>query len=287
MSTQFRAANQHRPATDQLTRDLLATLDQHPMAFDVIVFPAASDKEEVADGMDDVVGNLESDERQLDYGEPIVTQALEPNHSIEFRNMLNAGDGYGVEGADDPWRLLIKGRPVPKRSVLAYVVDTGSGLALQVMYIMGAQSIARRAPAGYLYQLIPYLGGMKPLDALPGGEVTQEAIVEQLDGLLTFDSKATSMEPSTGPSDDSKIAELRDDIDGQRFTYESREPATTHVVNHGLDSMFVQTDIWIQDADGHYYRDVVNAQETNPNRLTVSLPDPANVKVVVKKGESF
>lgn len=286
--TQFRAANQHRPATDQLTQDLLATLDQHPMAFDVIIFPVAGAKEDVtAESMEDVVGSLESDERQLSYGAPVVTQALEPSHSIEFRSMLSDGDGYGVEGADDPWRLLIKGRPVPKRSVLAYVVDTGQGLALQVMYVMGAQSIARRAPAGYLYQLIPYLGGLKTLDAQPGGELTQDDIVNQLDGLLTFESKATSMEPVTGASDDDKIAQLRDDIDGQRFTYQSVEPLATHVIDHGLDSLFVQTDVWVQDPDGSYYRDVVNAQETNPNRLTVTIPTPANIKVVVKKGEDF
>ena len=202
--------------------------------------------------------------------------------------MLSAGDGYGIESSEgEPWRLLIKGRPAPKRSVLAYVVDTGQGLALNIMYIMGARSIGRRAPAGYLYQLIPYLGGLKNLDALPDADLSLDDIVDQLDGLLTFDSKAASMEPPTGADDDSKIAQLRDDIDGLRFTYESVEPAAVHVVDHGLDSLFVQTDVWVQDPDGHYYRDVVNAQETNPNRLTVTLMAPANIKVVVKKGESF
>lgn len=285
----FRPANQHRPATDQLTQDLLATLDQHPMAFDVILFPTADGKEDVTEGaMEDVVGSLEGDERQLTYGAPFVTQALEPQHSIEFRSMLSDGDGYGIESSEgEPWRLLIKGCPVPKRSVLAYVVDTGQGLALNVMYIMGGRSIGRRAPAGYLYQLIPYLGGLKHLDALPDADLSLTDIVDQLDGLLTFDSKATSMEPPTGVEDDSKIAALREDIDGLRYTYESTEPATVHTVEHGLDSLFVQTDVWVQDADGHYYRDVVNAQETNPNRLTVSLAAPANIKVIVKKGEGF
>lgn len=183
----FRPANQHRPATDQLTQDFNAIIEQHPMAFDVIVFPVAGEKETVAaPAMEDVVGSLESDERQLSYGEPFITLALEPQHSIEAYSMLSAGDGYGIEqDGGDAWRLLIKQGPVPKRSVVAYVTDTGQGLALQVLYVMGASSIGRRAPAGYVYQLIPYLGGMQPLSALPDTDPSVGDIISQLDILLS------------------------------------------------------------------------------------------------------
>lgn len=284
----FRPANQHRPATDQLTQDFNAMIGQHPMAFDVVVFPVAGEKEDVtAPAMEDVVGSLESDERQLSYGEPFITLALEPQHSIEAHGMLSSGIGYGVEqDGGDAWRLLIQQGPVPKRSVVAYVMDTGQGLALQTLYVMGAKSIGRRAPAGYVYELIPYLGGMQPLSALPNADPSVSDIINQLDTLLSFDGKATSMEPVL-PSDDSKIEALKADIDGLRFTYQSVEPLTTHVIEHGLDSQFVQTDVWILDDDGKYYRDMVNVQETSPMKLTVSIAAPANIKVIVKKGESF
>ncbi|MGP9633808.1 hypothetical protein ACT3R7_12145 [Halomonas sp. AOP43-A1-21] len=285
----LRPVNQHRPATDQLTQDFNAMIEQHPMAFDVIVFPVGGEKEDVtAPAMQDVVGSLESDERQLSYGEPFVTLALEPQHSIEMHSMLSSGMGYGVEQeGGTPWRLLIRQGPVPKRSVVAYVTDTGQGLALQTLYVMGANSIGRRAPAGYVYELIPYLGGMQPLSALPDADPSVSDIIAQLDTLLSFDGKATSMEPPMPSDEDSKIAALREDIDGLRYTYQSTEPLETHVVEHGLDSQFVQTDVWVMDSDGKYYRDVVNVQETSPKRLTVTVPAPANIKVIVKKGEAF
>jgi hypothetical protein len=254
----------------------------------VIVFPAGGEKEDVTEGaMEDVVGSLESDERQISYGEPFITLALEPQHGIEMHNMLSAGNGYGIEqDGGDAWKLLIKDGPVPKRSVVAYVTDTGQGLSLQTLYVMGANSIGRRAPAGYVYELIPYLGGMQPMSALPNTDPSVSDIIGQLDTLLSFDSKATSME-SPVPGDDSKIDALKADIDGLRYTYQSTTPLAVHVIEHGLDSMFVQTDVWVMDDDGKFYRDVVNVQETNPNRLTASLPTKANIKVIVKKGEGF
>lgn len=183
----FQPVNQHRPATDQMAKDFIAMLEQHPMAFDVIVFPVAGEKEDVTAGaMEDVVGSLESDERQLNYGEPFVTKALEPQHGIEMHGMLSAGDGYGMEqSGGEAWKLLIKDGPVPKRSVVAYVTDTGQGLALQTLYVMGADTIGRRAPTGYVYRLIPYLGGMHPMPDLPDSDPTLTSIIDQLSALLS------------------------------------------------------------------------------------------------------
>lgn len=188
--TTFRPVNQHRPATDQLAQDLLATIEQHPMAFDIIVFPADSDtKEDVsAAAMQDVVGSLESDERRLEYGEPFTTLALEPSHEIERYAMLSGGEGYGLQQAEGGMlKLLIHTGPVPTRSVVAYVVDTGAGLALRVMYVMRGDTIGRKAPAGHVYVMIPYIGGMDQLDSLPLPDAppSYATVIEQLDSLLS------------------------------------------------------------------------------------------------------
>lgn len=287
----FRPVNQHRPATDQLTADLLATIEQHPMAFDVVVFPAIGDsKEDVsAEAMDDVVGSLESDERSLEYQSPFTTLALEPSNEIERYAMLGAGDGFGIQQPDGgSYRLLIKDGPVPKRSVVAYVVDTGQGLALRVMYVMRGDTIGRKAPAGNIYSLIPYIGGLQPLDGLtlPDEDPSLTTIIERLDDLLTITGKATSLEGPASDADE-KIAALREEIDGLHYVYQSSEPALVHAVSHGLGSMFVMADVWTEAEDGTYQRDIVGVEETSPNRLTIRLSEPTNIKAIIKRGESF
>lgn len=290
MSASFRPINQHRPATDQLTQDLLATIDQHPMAFDVVIFPVSGGKEDVtADTVDDVVGNLESDERELEYGQPFTTLALEPNNEIERYGMLSDGYGYGLEQDEGGmYRLLIRGTPIPKRSVLAFVVDTGKGLMLRVMYVMKGATIGRKAPAGNIYSLIPYLGGMEALDSLSISDEDPglDTIISRLDDLLTLTGKATSLE---GPDDDvdGKIAALREEIDGLHYTYGSESPVDEHTIQHDLASMFVMTDVWVEGEDGIYRREIVNVEQTTPNRLTIHLTEPANIKAVIKRGDTF
>lgn len=132
------------------------------MAFSVIVFPAHNEQLETVTGdvMEDVAGSLEQHERRMEYGTAFVTLALEPTHEIDFYTMLTEGDGYGLLSADGtPYRLLIDAEAVPLRSVIAFPVDTGAGYVLRMMYLTRAHSIGRKAPAGYLYYLIPYLGG--------------------------------------------------------------------------------------------------------------------------------
>lgn len=182
----IRPQNQYRPATDQLAQDLLATIAQHPLAFDVVVFPAdSSTKEDVsAAAMEDVVGSLESHERRLDYGEPFTTLALEANHELERYSMLSSGSGYGIiQSESGVMRMLIQQGPVPKRSVVAYVVDTGAGLALRIMYVMKGDTIGRKAPAGNIYSMIPYLGGLDDL-TLPSDEPGLADIIAVIDDVV-------------------------------------------------------------------------------------------------------
>jgi len=197
----LRPVNQHRPVTDQLRQDLAATIAGHPMSFDVVVFPAANQRQEdvTAPALGgDVVGTLEASERDLEYGEPFVSAALEPNNALEHYPMLDAGSGYGLESDDsEPYRLLLKEGPVPKRSVVAFVVDTGNGLAMRAMYVLKGDTIGSKAPAGTVYSLIPYLGGMDSLDGLtlPDSDPSADTLIERLDDLLASVSLAGTTPP--------------------------------------------------------------------------------------------
>ena len=139
--------------------DLDAIIAGSPETFDVVLFRAvSSDKETVADG-DDPVGSLESSERKIGYEPPVVVPALEPALEIMGYPMLSSGDGYGLQQDQGPYRLLIAGR-VPKQSVVAFPVAQHDGTyTLRVMYVLSSETLGRKAPAGYVYTLIPYVGG--------------------------------------------------------------------------------------------------------------------------------
>ena len=161
--------------------DLDAIIANSPETFDVVLFKAVSDDmETVADGAD-VVGSLESMERKIAYAAPVVVPALEPALEIMSYPGLSSGDGYGLQQDQGPYRLLIAGQ-VPKQSVVAFPVTQHDGsFTLRVMYVLSIDTLGRKAPAGYVYTLIPYVGGGDQIEVVTPN---MASIVEHVASLL-------------------------------------------------------------------------------------------------------
>ena len=168
--------------TNLVKSDLDLIIESHPEGFDAVLFKSISSNKEVVAGIEtDVVGSLESKERTLEYEEPEVVAVMEPTQDIRSYQGLNSGDGYGIIQEDGHYKLLIAGT-VPKYSVLAFSVQQNDDTyVLRVMYVIDLRALGRKAPAGYLYSLIPYAGGDHQMDSvLPD----QNSIVDYVAGLL-------------------------------------------------------------------------------------------------------
>ena len=186
----------------QIKTDLDAIIDSHPEGFDVVLFKAvSSNKESIALVEDDVVGSLESKERTLDYEAPIVVAAMEPQQDIRSYQGFSSGDGYGLLQDEGQYKLLISGT-VPKYSVLAFAVQQHDDTySLRVMYVIGLRALGRKAPVGYIYNLIPYAGGDHQMDdVLPDENSIVDYVANILDTMTPPEIEET--EPETDPETD-------------------------------------------------------------------------------------
>lgn len=168
--------------SQQIATDLDRIIETHPEAFDGVLFRAISEnKEVVAQAEQDIVGSLDSKERTIEYEPPVVVGVIEPTQDIRHYPGLNSGDGYGLQQDDGQYRLLIAGR-VPRYSVIAFPVQQHDGTyTLRIMYVLNIRTLGRKAPAGYIYSLIPYAGGDHQIDGvLPD----QNSIVDYVAGIL-------------------------------------------------------------------------------------------------------
>ena len=155
----MKAFNQHLPIAKIGSDALTYLIEESSGSFDVMIFPAGGAKEDVTDGgVIDIVANMESHEREFEYGDPVYARALEPPRTVGFSGLSN-GEGYGIEGSEEPLRLLIS-QPVPKRSVLAYLIEQHDGtMNLQVLYLLSSKSIGTKSPIGYMHTFMPFIGG--------------------------------------------------------------------------------------------------------------------------------
>lgn len=183
----------------QIATDLDRIIASHPEGFDAVLFKAISDaKEVVAKYEGDVVGTLESKERTLEYESPVIVAVMEPQQDIRSYQGLSSGDGLGIIQDEGQYKLLIAGT-VPKHSVLAFTVQQHDDTyALRVMYVISLRALGRKAPAGYLYNLIPYAGGDHQMnDVLPD----ETSIVDYVANILDTMTPPEIEEPEPEPDD--------------------------------------------------------------------------------------
>lgn len=155
-----------RQVTDIVAADLLKIIDQHPAAFDVLLFKADLQRvEQVTDTLD-VVGTIESSENKFFYQRPMQTKAVELPRDLSGLQMLASGTG-ALDASDEPVVLLLKEKNVPEQSVVwieEQLSDDETKVTL--LYILHSAPIGKHGQGGAKHFLIPFNGvlSQNPVD---------------------------------------------------------------------------------------------------------------------------
>jgi len=111
-------ARDYRDFNKAMSEDFMVFVRSHPDAFDILLFkPDPESLEKVAVDQD-VVGALESEERSLEYLDPIMTKAVLIPDEFPFGSVDAGGEPDG--NMEQPVALLIADPDVPKQCVVQY-----------------------------------------------------------------------------------------------------------------------------------------------------------------------
>lgn len=176
----MKPVNKHLPLTKMAGGDLKLYIEHSPHSFDVMVFIATDEKEVVANEVIDIVNNVEGNERGIEYLDPVFAKAIEPPRS--GFGASNSGDGYGMEGSEDPIKLLVS-IGLTKRSVVAYIVEQPDNtMVLRVLYLLDSITIGTKTPIGYSHTFMPFIGG--DLIMQQGFDLTTTDIIDKIKEVL-------------------------------------------------------------------------------------------------------
>lgn len=69
------------------------------------------------------------------------------------------------------------------------------------------------------------------------------------------------------------------------FTYESAIPSMLHIVDHNLNTNFIDSDIYVEDEDnpGQFSKDYCTVQLVSPNRAEIYLTESLNIIALFSK----
>lgn len=149
-------ARDYRKHSKAIAGDLATQFDQDPDAFDILLYKPDLDSQESVTSQTDVVGSLESDERALEYADPIPSRAVRV--PFEFRFLaLEEGDAPSQDSQDkQPVILLIKEPDVPKQSVIQfeeYVDDENTRIA--TYYVLYSEAYGQAPVITYAHYCVP------------------------------------------------------------------------------------------------------------------------------------
>lgn len=141
--------------------DLSTMLAEDPDAVDVLIYKAILGTPETNTALiNDVVGSLESDERAIEYADPISSKAL--FLPFDFQAILAMDSGAMAGDFETPVVMLIKGAEIPKASVVQYDEFAGvSDIRTVTLYVMKAEAVGQSPAIAFKYYLIPFFDDEK------------------------------------------------------------------------------------------------------------------------------
>lgn len=143
-----------------LSDDIITMLDEHPDAFDCLLYRAVrSSVENVVEGLvEDVVGKSEGSERKIDYADPIETRAmLVPEEQFLFTAYTSGSVDENMGSTDQPLVLMLKEQNIPKQSVVTWLEYTGDGTTTKEVrvYVLESKTFGKSPTAGLRHYCIP------------------------------------------------------------------------------------------------------------------------------------
>lgn len=146
----------YRETSQLIASDLETMFDHDPDAIDVLLYKSKLIMAEIVTGLvQDVVGSLESDERAIEYADPIETRAI--FLPFDFSGILAMDDGQMSGDFETPIVMLIKGDEIPKASVIQYDEYVNQTETRRVtLYIMKSEAVGQSPAIAFKYYLIPF-----------------------------------------------------------------------------------------------------------------------------------
>jgi len=145
----------YRDFNKEMSDDFMVFVRFHPDAFDILLFkPDMATLEKVAVDQD-VVGALESEERALEYLDPVITRAVLIPDETPFTSVDVGGEPDG--NMDQPTVILIADPDIPKQSVVQYrefINDTD--VRVVSLYIMRSEIIGEAPGACEKHYCFPF-----------------------------------------------------------------------------------------------------------------------------------
>ena len=166
----------YRETSQLIASDLETMFDHDPDAIDVLLYRAELATAEVVTGLvQDVVGSLESDERAIEYADPVETRGI--FLPFDFSGILAMDDGDMAGDFETPIVMLIKGDEIPKASVIQYDEYVSQTETRRVtLYVMKSEAVGQSPAIAFKYYLIPFFddeGAFNP--AVISGTITDES----------------------------------------------------------------------------------------------------------------
>jgi hypothetical protein len=148
-------ARDYRDFGKAMNDDFMVFVRNHPDAIDVLLFkPDLASVEKLAVDSD-VVGALETEDRSLEYDDPIMTKAVLVPAEYPFGSVLDGGEPDG--DMDQPVVLLIADPEIPQQSVVQYreyVNDTD--VRVVSLYVLRSQIIGEAPGVCEKHYCIPF-----------------------------------------------------------------------------------------------------------------------------------
>lgn len=145
----------YRAAADVIAADLLTLLDSDPDAFDIVLFKPRLANPETVVQTADVVGSIESDERAVEYDDPIPSRGL--FLPFDFQGIIAMDSGEKQADPDVPLVMLIKEKDVPKGSVVQYDEYVSSSEVQTIsLYVIKSEAACQGPAVAMKHYLIPF-----------------------------------------------------------------------------------------------------------------------------------
>lgn len=157
MSTTPRDYREHAAVA---SADMATMLDNHPDAFDCLIFKAIPGSEEnVAADVTDLAGSLESTTRAIDYADPMPSRCMiVPDEGLRLAALSNGTDAdYWSE--EQPLAVVLKEQDVPKQSVIRwreFSEDPDGEPRTVTMYVLRSEPFGKSPIAGMKHFCIPF-----------------------------------------------------------------------------------------------------------------------------------
>ena len=145
----------YRIASSEMELDMVTMFEQDPDAIDILIYKARLGNPETVSETEDVVGSLESNERAIEYDDPIDSRGI--FLPFDFQGILAMDSGARPTDFEVPVVMLIQEREIPVGSVVQYneyVTDTE--IQTFSLYILKSESVGQAPAMAMKHYMIPF-----------------------------------------------------------------------------------------------------------------------------------